>query len=146
MLTSGVHHVSLNVTNAAESTRFYVDVLGFSERSDRPDFPFAGAWLQVGDQQVHLLEVADFVPPKGQHFALQVGDIDAVRTELIERGVAVSEPSCDRRCVSAVLLHRPDRQPDRVESAALTSRPRVATLTDCRVSTPQRRVQATTGP
>jgi len=93
MLTSGVHHVSLNVTDAVESTRFYVDVLGFSERSDRPDFPFAGAWLQVGDQQVHLLEVAEFVPPKGQHFALQVGDIDAVRTELIERGVAVSEPS-----------------------------------------------------
>jgi len=90
---SGVHHVSLNVTDAAESTRFYVDVLGFAERSDRPDFPFDGAWLQVGDQQVHLLEVADFVPPKGQHFALQVDDLDAMRVELIERGVEVSEPS-----------------------------------------------------
>lgn len=93
MLFSGVHHVSLNVTDAAESTRFYVDVLGFTERSDRPDFPFAGSWLQVGDQQVHLLEVADFEPPTGQHFALLVGDIDAVRAELIERGVEVSEPS-----------------------------------------------------
>ena len=93
MLFSGVHHVSLNVTDAAEATRFYVDVLGFTERSDRPDFPFAGAWLQVGDQQVHLLEVAEFVPPKGQHFALRVGDIDAVRAELIERGVEVSDPS-----------------------------------------------------
>lgn len=93
MLISGVHHVSLNVTDAAASRRFYVEVLGFTERSDRPDFPFAGSWLQVGDQQVHLLEVADFVPPKGQHFALHVGDIDAARAELIERGVAVSEPS-----------------------------------------------------
>lgn len=92
-MISGVHHVSLNVTDAVESTRFYVDVLGFVERSDRPDFPFDGAWLQVGDQQVHLLEVADFVPPKGQHFALQVDDLDAMRAELIERGVEVSEPS-----------------------------------------------------
>jgi glyoxylase I family protein len=90
---SGVHHVSLNVTDAEASRRFYVEVLGFIERDDRPDFPFAGSWLQVGDQQVHLLEVADFVPPKGQHFALSVADIDAVRAGLIERGVEVSEPS-----------------------------------------------------
>lgn len=90
---AGVHHVSLNVTDAAESRRFYVDVLGFAERSDRPDFPFAGSWLQVGDQQVHLLEVSDFVPPTGQHFALHVTDLDTVRAELIERGVKVSEPN-----------------------------------------------------
>ena len=90
---SGVHHVSLNVTDAEASRRFYVDVLGFTERDDRPDFPFAGSWLQVGEQQVHLLEVADFVPPTGQHFALHVDDLDAVRDELIERGVKVSEPS-----------------------------------------------------
>lgn len=92
-MISGVHHVSLNVADAAESRRFYVDVLGFTERPDRPDFPFAGSWLQVGDQQVHLLEVPDFVPPKGQHFALHVTDLDSVRTDLIERGVEVSEPS-----------------------------------------------------
>ena len=92
-MISGVHHVSLNVTDAEESRRFYVDVLGFEERTDRPEFPFAGAWLQVGEQQVHLLEVADFVPPKGQHFALHVNDLDATRDELIEHGVDVSEPS-----------------------------------------------------
>jgi glyoxylase I family protein len=90
---SGVHHVSLNVTDAEASRRFYVEVLGFTERDDRPDFPFAGSWLQVGDQQVHLLEVADFVPPKGQHFAVRVDDLEAVRTQLIASGVDVSEPS-----------------------------------------------------
>lgn len=93
MQTSGVHHVSLNVTDAAMSTRFYIDVLGFTERSDRPEFPFDGSWLQAGDQQVHLLEVPGFVPPEGQHFALHVSDIGAARAELIERGVEVSEPS-----------------------------------------------------
>ena len=88
MQFSGVHHVSINVTDAAESTRFYVDVLGMRLRDDRPEFPFAGAWLQVGEQQVHLLE-----PPKGQHFALQVDDIHAARVELDRHGVTVSEPS-----------------------------------------------------
>ena len=92
-MISGVHHVSLNVTDAEVSRRFYVEVLGFTERDDRPEFPFAGSWLQVGDQQVHLLEVADFVPPKGQHFALGVDDLEAVRGHLIASGVEVSEPS-----------------------------------------------------
>jgi glyoxylase I family protein len=93
MQVSGVHHVSVNVDDAAESTRFYVDVLGFTERTDRPDFPFAGSWLQVGEHQVHLLEVADFTPPKGQHFALRVTDLDAARQDLLDKGVEVSEPS-----------------------------------------------------
>jgi|TARA_R110002110_G_scaffold85249_4_gene221572 catechol 2,3-dioxygenase-like lactoylglutathione lyase family enzyme len=93
MQFAGVHHVSLNVTNAAESTRFYVAVVGMTLRDDRPDFPFDGAWLQAGEQQVHLLEVAGFVPPKGQHFALGVADLDAAKADLESKGVKVSDPS-----------------------------------------------------
>ena len=51
MQPAGVHHVSLNVTNTAEATAFYTDVLGL-RLIDRPDFPFDGAWLEVGGQQV----------------------------------------------------------------------------------------------
>lgn len=90
MFDAGVHHVSLNVTDAQIATRFYVDVLGLTQRTDRPDFPFDGAWLQSGEQQIHLIEVADFVPPKGQHFALGVADIEAARTHLSAHGVEVS--------------------------------------------------------
>lgn len=93
MFDHGVHHVSLNAIDAAASTRFYVEVLGMVQRDDRPDFPFDGAWLQSGDQQIHLLEVADFVPPEGQHFALRVTDIRAARDHLIGHDVQVSEPS-----------------------------------------------------
>ena len=64
-----------------------------AQRDDRPPFPFEGAWLQSGDQQIHLLEVAGFVPPKGQHFALRVADIDAARKHLIAHDVQVSEAS-----------------------------------------------------
>lgn len=95
MRSLGVHHVSINVRDATEATRFYVDVLGFRQRDDRPDFPFAGAWLDVGDdgQQIHLLEVDGVEAPDGQHFAVAVEDLDEAITELERRGAAVSTPS-----------------------------------------------------
>jgi glyoxylase I family protein len=88
----GVHHVSINVTDAAESVDFYTRVLGLSERTDRPDFPFAGAWLDVGDQQVHLLEV-DVPDDKGQHFAIRVADLAAAVASLRALGVTITDPS-----------------------------------------------------
>lgn len=91
MFDLGVHHVSLNVVDADEAIRFYVDVLGLTERDDRPDFPFPGAWLQAGEQQIHLLEVDAFTPPEGPHFALRVLDLDAAVARLAGHGVEVSE-------------------------------------------------------
>jgi len=38
-----VHHVSVCVTDMTAARAFYVDVLGFEERADRPDFGFPGA-------------------------------------------------------------------------------------------------------
>jgi len=92
MRALGVHHVSVNVRDAKEALAFYTEVLGLRPRDDRPDFPFGGAWLDLGAQQLHLIEVA--VPDDlGQHFAVQVEDLDAAVDELRERGVAVSDPS-----------------------------------------------------
>ncbi len=95
MQTAGVHHVSINVQDADEARRFYVDVLGFRERDDRPDFPFAGAWLDVGEHghQLHLLEVEGFEAPRGQHFAIAVDDLDEAIATLTARGATVSEPN-----------------------------------------------------
>ncbi|MCU1503684.1 MAG: lactoylglutathione lyase [Ilumatobacteraceae bacterium] len=90
MRAAGVHHVSVNVSDVAAAKAFYVDVLGLTERTDRPDFSFGGAWLDVGDQQIHLIE-APMPEAKGQHVALQVDDLDAVIGELRGRGVKVSK-------------------------------------------------------
>lgn len=87
----GLHHVSINVTDPDVARAFYVDVLGLVERPDRPDFGFGGAWLDAGGQQVHLIEAAP-PPAVGQHFALQVADIDAAVAELRGRGVEVTDP------------------------------------------------------
>jgi glyoxylase I family protein len=91
MKALGIHHVGLVVTDVEAARRFYVDRLGFSERPDRPDFPFDGAWLQVGEQQVHLIETAE-PAPGGGHFALAVGDLDVVVGELRQAGLRVTDP------------------------------------------------------
>jgi glyoxylase I family protein len=88
----GVHHVSINVRDAAESIEFYTGVLGLTARTDRPDFAIGGAWLDIGGQQVHLIE-ADVPDNCGQHFAVEVADLDAAVAELRERGVDVGDPS-----------------------------------------------------
>ena len=111
----GVHHVSINVRDAAESVTFYTEVLGLTQRDDRPDFGFGGAWLDLGVQQVHLLEIA--VPDDvGQHFAIHVADIDASVADLRDKGIEVSDPkpvASSRQCFlrdpsgNLIELHEP---------------------------------------
>ncbi|MEZ5215651.1 MAG: VOC family protein [Ilumatobacteraceae bacterium] len=91
MRPTGLHHVSINVDDVAAARHFYVDLLGFAERTDRPDFPFDGAWLDIGGQQIHLIE-GEVPPGKGQHFAVAVADLAATVTELRAHGLEVSEP------------------------------------------------------
>ena len=90
MRTLGLHHVSINVADVEEARRFYVDVLGAVERSDRPDFGFGGAWLDVGQQQIHLIE-ATVPDDNGQHLAQLVDDLDDTIVELRHDGITVSD-------------------------------------------------------
>lgn len=91
MKLQGVHHVSLNVRDAEEARKFFLEVLGLEELP-RPDFPFPGAWLRAGGQEVHLIQVEGFAPPEGQHFAFRVEDVDTTAAELRARGVKVVGP------------------------------------------------------
>src|SRR5256885_16187875 len=90
MQAHGVHHVAINVADVDEAIAFYTKRLGLTVRSDRPDFGFPGAWLDAGDQQLHLVQ-APTPPSQGQHFALLVPDLDAVIAELREASVNVSD-------------------------------------------------------
>ena len=86
-----IHHVSVNVSNAPESVSFYTDVLGGTVREDRPDFGIGGAWIDLGPNQVHLIETT--VPTNlGQHFAILVADLDVVVGELRSKGLDVDDP------------------------------------------------------
>ncbi|MER6987748.1 VOC family protein [Saccharopolyspora hirsuta] len=87
----GIHHVSLMVRDLDDALDFYVGALGLRQRTDRPDSPVRGAWLDVGDQQLHLIE-GEPPPATGQHFAVRVPDLAAALDLLRSRGVAVGEP------------------------------------------------------
>jgi glyoxylase I family protein len=86
-----VHHVSVNVPDIQSGVAFYTGVLGGTLRGDRPDLGIAGAWIDLGAQQVHLVEAP--VPRNlGQHFAIRVGDLGAVVAELRSKGIEVADP------------------------------------------------------
>ncbi|MGP0031891.1 MAG: VOC family protein [Acidimicrobiales bacterium] len=88
----GIDHVALNVTDVPAAIAFYTDTLGLTQRDDRPDFGIDGAWLDAGEQQVHLIELP--APSNlGQHFALLYDDLGDVVESLRARGVDVSDPS-----------------------------------------------------
>jgi catechol 2,3-dioxygenase-like lactoylglutathione lyase family enzyme len=86
-----VHHVSINVVDLDAALEFYVGKLGL-DPLPRPDFGFPGAWLAAGGQQVHLIQTGEAHVSRGEHFALQVGNIEQACSELRARGLEVSDP------------------------------------------------------
>ena len=85
IVTQGIHHVSINVNDVDAALDFYVGVLNL-ELKHRPDLGFPGAWIQAGEQEIHLLGIDSGVPVKEQHFAFTVSDADTVHHALTERG------------------------------------------------------------
>ncbi len=106
-LISALHHVSLIVADTETSLRFYRDLLGLPVRPDRPKLGFPGAWLDLGSQQIHLLELPnpDAVtgrPEHGgrdRHLALLVSDFDVVVQRLEAAGLRYTLSRSGRRAL-----------------------------------------------
>ncbi|MDH5649125.1 MAG: VOC family protein [Gammaproteobacteria bacterium] len=88
---TGIHHASLEVANTRRSLDFYQTLLGMTVMEDRPQLGFPGAWIQLGTQQLHLLELPTTgeCPQdqpdhtgRGRHTALVVTDIGALKARL----------------------------------------------------------------
>lgn len=98
LAVEGVHHIAITVTDLDRARRFYSGVLGLREL-DRPPFPFAGAWYQVGDRQLHLvvhpptrtLRGTTEIDPRDGHFALRVRSYDEALAHLRAHDVPVRE-------------------------------------------------------
>lgn len=84
------NHVSVIVNDVSKALEFYHGVLGIEVDMARPDLGYPGAWLKIGSQQIHLLELnnpdsIDNRPQHGgrdRHFALNVNDLSALRLKL----------------------------------------------------------------
>ena len=109
----GIHHASLLVADTARALAFYRDLLGLAVIAERPDLGFPGAWLRVGAQQIHLLELPNPDPVTGRpahggqdrHLALHVQDLDGLAGRLEQAGIPFTRSRSGR---AALFCRDPD--------------------------------------
>ncbi len=103
-IVSAIDHCSLIVADTGKALEFYKGILGLEVDESRPDLGYPGAWLQVGCNQIHLLEVPnpDSVenrPEHGgrdHHVALQVKDLELLIKRLEAANLAYSKSKSGR--------------------------------------------------
>ena len=100
-------HTGLLVKDTARSLEFYQGVLGLEIDATRPDLGYPGAWLRVGRQQIHLMELTNPDPVTGRpahggrdrNFALAVSDVDELRRALDAAGVVYTQSKSGRKAM-----------------------------------------------
>jgi glyoxylase I family protein len=106
-------HASIIVENTEVSLQFYHGILGIPINYQRPDLGYPGAWLQIGMQQIHLLELDNPDPVNGRpphggrdrHIAIAVDNIIALQNRLDKAGVKYTVSKSGRR---ALFVRDPD--------------------------------------
>ena len=83
-------HVNLRVDALDAAVKFYSDVLGLPLVTRR-DAEGKGAWLKVGDAEIHLTEDATPQPPSKRHLALEVDDLPAARAAVAGSGALIEK-------------------------------------------------------
>ncbi len=103
-LVKAIDHCSLIVAETAKALEFYMDILGLELDDSRPDLGYPGAWLQLANGQIHLLEVANPDPVENRpehggrdrHLALQVSDLTEIIQRLENVGITYSKSKSGR--------------------------------------------------
>lgn len=102
-----IHHVSVLVSDTARALEFYGGVLGLAVDPSRPDLGYPGAWLTMGDQQIHLLELPNPDPTTGRpdhggrdrHLALEVEDLEPLVRALDRAEIPCTRSRSGRRAL-----------------------------------------------
>lgn len=106
-MIQAIAHVSVLVADTEQSLCFYRDILGLAVDPDRPDLGYPGAWLAVGNQQIHLLELPSPDPSAGRpehggrdrHIALYVSDLDGLVQSLENHDLRFTKSKSGRQAV-----------------------------------------------
>jgi len=114
MSSKRLHHVSLIVADTARALTFYRDLLGLTVVPNRPDLGYPGAWLQLGETQIHLLELPnpdplDNRPTHGgrdRHLALEVNEFEDLKQRLEQRRITYTLSRSGRQ---ALFCRDPDQ-------------------------------------
>jgi len=102
-----IQHVSVIVADTERALVFYRDVLGLPEDPQRPDLGYPGAWLNIGAQQIHLLELPNPDPVTGRpahggrdrHVALMLLDLGALQRRLEAADITYTLSKSGRRAL-----------------------------------------------
>ena len=113
----GVHHVAIICDSLERSMDFYGRMLGLEINPERPEdkLPYRGAWLWIGPEMIHLMELPnpdvthlEFRPTHGgrdRHFCIGVKNIQPLIECLEKEGVAYTASKSGR---PAIFFRDPD--------------------------------------
>uniref|UniRef100_A0A5B7CB55 VOC domain-containing protein n=1 Tax=Davidia involucrata TaxID=16924 RepID=A0A5B7CB55_DAVIN len=92
-----MHHVGILCENFERSLDFYQNVLGLKINEARPHdkLPYRGAWLWVGSEMIHLMELPNPDPLTGRpehggrdrHTCIAIRDVSKLKAILDKAGV-----------------------------------------------------------
>ena len=90
-----IHHINIRTTDLDATVDFYTDVLGMEETPRPANIDFPGAWCNLGQTQVHILDFGDQVKGGGpdvgggnvDHIGIMAHDFDAMKQTVIDRGI-----------------------------------------------------------
>lgn len=105
MIHKGIAHCSFLVSSLKESLVFYCDVLGMAQDLSRPEMAFPGAWLIIGTQQIHLLQLenpdpVENRPPHGgrdRHTAILIDGFEELKATLVRENIDITLSTSGRR-------------------------------------------------
>jgi glyoxylase I family protein len=115
-------HVAVLVSNLEHSIDFYEGVLGLSRvvgvasPLENRSLNYPGAWYQLGDVQIHLIEDLNYPAPnidltkstRNPHIALGVRDLTAAKQQLLAANCIVKMSNSGR---AALFTQDPDGNP-----------------------------------
>ncbi|CAF0968096.1 unnamed protein product [Rotaria sordida] len=89
-----VNHIAITVSDVGRSISFYVDILGF-QQVRRPTFDRHGAWLTMGNIELHLIKGIPTVPNIDDihvsHIAFETLDINKLVNKLRQLNIDVRQ-------------------------------------------------------
>ncbi|XP_010443371.1 PREDICTED: uncharacterized protein LOC104726252 [Camelina sativa] len=111
----GVHHVGLLCENLERSLEFYQNILGLEINEARPHdkLPYRGAWLWVGSEMIHLMELPNPDPLTGRpehggrdrHACLAIRNVSNLKDVLDKAGIVYTMSKSGR---PAIFTRDPD--------------------------------------
>ena len=105
-------HVSVLVSDTQRALDFYCGFLGMELNPVRA-LSFPGAWLMLGDQELHIMELPNPDPIVGRpehggrdrHVAFSIDNVAALEQQLQQQGITYTRSSSGR---NAVFFRDPD--------------------------------------